>query len=194
MCVLTILSVFCVNIICSCAKQTLLTIYKFCVTLKPTYKVGFSNTVIYSKRSLFMISTKGRYSLRILLDLAEHRNGKFIPMKDVAKRQGISLKYIERLLPALKEGGLIESLHGKGGGYRLTREPEQYTIWEILLLSEGDLAPVECLREHSEQCTRSGYCKTLPIWQGYYKMIKDYFSSVTLADIAGNSVDYDYII
>lgn len=141
-----------------------------------------------------MISTKGRYSLRILLDLAEHRNGKFIPMKEVAQRQGISLKYIERLLPALKEGGLIESLHGKGGGYKLTREPDQYNLWDILILSEGDLAPVDCLRDHSEQCTRSGYCKTLPIWQNYYNLIKDYFSNISLADIMDNGADYDYVI
>lgn len=91
-----------------------------------------------------MISTKGRYSIRILLDLAEHRNGSYIPMKDVAARQNISLKYIERLMPALKAAGLVDSVHGIGGGYRLTREPDQYTLWEILRLAEGDLAPVAC--------------------------------------------------
>ena len=93
-----------------------------------------------------MISTKGRYSIRILLDLAEHRNGSYIPMKDVAARQNISLKYIERLMPALKSAGLVDSVHGIGGGYRLTREPDQYTLWEILRLAEGDLAPVACLQ------------------------------------------------
>ena len=82
-----------------------------------------------------MISTKGRYSIRILLDLAEHRNGSYIPMKDVAARQNISLKYIERLMPALKAAGLVDSVHGIGGGYRLTREPDQYTLWEILRLA-----------------------------------------------------------
>jgi Rrf2 family protein len=141
-----------------------------------------------------MISTKGRYSLRILLDLAQHRNGSFIPMKDVAKRQGISLKYIERLLPALKDGGLIDSLHGKGGGYKLTREPDAYTLWEILNLAEGDLAPVECLKEDGEQCARSAQCLTLPVWQNYYKLIKDYFSGITLADLLKTDVTYDYII
>ena len=89
-----------------------------------------------------MISTKGRYSIRILLDLAEHRNGSYTPMKEVAARQEISLKYIEKLMPALKGAGLIESSHGIGGGYRLTHEPEWYTLWEILRLAEGDLAPV----------------------------------------------------
>lgn len=93
-----------------------------------------------------MISTKGRYSIRVLLDLAEHRSGDFIPMKEVAARQDISLKYIERLMPALKAAGLVESVHGIGGGYRLTREPEDYTLWEILELAEGDLAPVTCLQ------------------------------------------------
>ena len=141
-----------------------------------------------------MISTKGRYSLRILIDLAEHRNGSFIPMKEVAKRQNISLKYIERLLPPLKEAGLIDSLHGKGGGYRLTKEPDRYTLWEILLTAEGDLAPVECLKEDSEQCSRSAQCRTLPVWQGYYRIIKEYFSAITLADLLKNNVEYDYII
>ena len=141
-----------------------------------------------------MISTKGRYSLRILIDLAKHRNGSFIPMKDVAKRQGISLKYIERLLPALKEGGLIESLHGKGGGYKLTREPDQYTLWEILRLSEGNLAPVECLKEGSEQCDRAAVCPTLSVWAGYYRVTQEYFSGITLEDLIKSKTDYDYII
>ena len=141
-----------------------------------------------------MISTKGRYSLRILIDLAEHRNGSFIPMKDVAKRQGISLKYIERLLPPLKEAGLIDSLHGKGGGYKLTREPDRYDLWEILSTAEGDLAPVECLKEDGEQCSRSAQCCTLPVWENYYKLIKNYFSGITLADLLKTNVEYDYII
>lgn len=88
-----------------------------------------------------MISTKGRYSIRVLLDLAEHRSGDFIPMKEVAARQDISLKYIERLMPALKAAGLVESVHGIGGGYRLTREPEDYTLWEILELRRAIWRP-----------------------------------------------------
>ena len=109
-----------------------------------------------------MISTKGRYSIRVLLDLAEHRSGDFIPMKEVAARQDISLKYIERLMPALKAAGLVESVHGIGGGYRLTREPEDYTLWEILELAEGDLAPVTCLQPDAPVCQRAGECRTLP--------------------------------
>ena len=114
-----------------------------------------------------MISTKGRYSIRILLDLAEHRNGSYTPMKEVAARQEISLKYIEKLMPALKGAGLIESSHGIGGGYRLTREPEQYTLWEILRLAEGDLAPVSCLQENAAVCDRAAECRTLPVSKNY---------------------------
>ena len=114
-----------------------------------------------------MISTKGRYSIRILLDLAIHRNGEYIPMKDVAERQGISLKYIERILPVLKENGLIDSVHGKGGGYKLTREPDQYTLWEILRLTEGDLAPVACLKDGAPSCDKAAECRTLPVWKNY---------------------------
>ncbi len=141
-----------------------------------------------------MISTKGRYSIRILLDLAQHRSGKYIPMKDVAARQDISLKYIERLTPALKTAGLIESVHGIGGGYRLTREPEEYTLWEILVLSEGDLAPVSCLQAGAEPCARAAECRTLSVWEGYYKLTKDYFSGITLADLLDTPTADNYVI
>ena len=140
-----------------------------------------------------MISTKGRYSIRILLDLAQHRSGQFIPMKDVAARQDISLKYIERLTPALKAAGLIESVHGIGGGYRLTREPEDYTLWEILLLAEGDLAPVACLQKDAKACARAAECRTLPLWQGLNKVISDYLDNITVADLMqrdGQGNDY----
>ena len=141
-----------------------------------------------------MISTKGRYSIRILLDLAQHRSGKYIPMKDVAARQDISLKYIERLTPALRTAGLIESVHGIGGGYRLIREPEEYTLWEILVLSEGDLAPVSCLQAGAEPCARAAECRTLSVWEGYYKLTKDYFSGITLADLLDTPTADNYVI
>ena len=141
-----------------------------------------------------MISTKGRYSIRILLDLAEHRNGSYTPMKEVAARQEISLKYIEKLMPALKGAGLIESSHGIGGGYRLTREPEQYTLWEILRLAEGDLAPVSCLQENAAVCDRAAECRTLPFWKNYYKLTKDYFSGITLADLMSTPSADNYVI
>ncbi len=130
-----------------------------------------------------MISTRGRYAVRILLDLAEHADGALIPMKEVAVRQGISLKYIERIMPALRNSGLIESTHGIGGGYRLAKPPETVTLWEILSLAEGDLAPVACLETGAEPCGRAPICKTLPVWQGYYALTKDYFSNLTLADL-----------
>ena len=111
-----------------------------------------------------MISTKGRYALRVMIDLAEHYTGDYVPMKDIAKRQEISLKYVERILPEFKKQGLIETVHGKGGGYRLCREPDQYTAWEILLLAEGDLAPVSCLMPpNTTQCSQNPcgrYCLT----------------------------------
>ena len=130
-----------------------------------------------------MISTRGRYAVRILLDLAEHADGALIPMKEVAARQGISLKYIERIMPALRNSGLIESTHGIGGGYRLAKPPETVTLWEILSLAEGDLAPVACLETGAEPCGRAPICKTLPVWQGSYALTKDYFSNLTLADL-----------
>ena len=141
-----------------------------------------------------MISTKGRYSIRILLDLAQHRSGQFIPMKDVAARQDISLKYIERLTPALEAAGLIESVHGIGGGYRLTREPEDYTLWEILLLAEGDLAPVACLQKDAKACARAAECRTLPVWENYYRLTREYFSGITLADLLDTPTGDNYVI
>lgn len=141
-----------------------------------------------------MISTKGRYSVRILLDLAEHRSGGYIPMKEVAARQEISLKYIERLMPALKAAGLIDSVHGAGGGYRLTREPEEYTLWEILTLAEGDLAPLSCLQRNAAPCQRAAECRTLPVWQGYYDLTRSYFTGVTLADLMNAPQGGSYVI
>ena len=141
-----------------------------------------------------MISTKGRYSIRILLDLAEHYNGSYIPMKEVAARQEISLKYVERILPPLKAAGLIASTHGIGGGYRLTREPEQYTLWEILRIAEGSLAPVACLQSGAEPCTRAAECRTLPVWRGYYKLTQEYFEGITLADLMSAPQADNYVI
>ena len=141
-----------------------------------------------------MISTKGRYSIRILLDLAEHRNGAYIPMKDVAARQEISLKYIERLMPALRSAGLVDSVHGIGGGYRLSKDPGDCTLWEILQAAEGDLAPVACLQRGASPCGRAAECRTLPVWEDYHKLTKDYFSGISLADLmAGDPAD-NYMI
>ena len=141
-----------------------------------------------------MISTKGRYSIRILLDLAEHESGGYIPMKEVAARQEISLKYIERILPPLKAAGLIASTHGIGGGYRLTREPEDYTLWDILRVAEGDMVPVSCLQADAAPCSRAAECRTLPVWEGYYRVTKEYFSGITLADLMNTPQVDNYVI
>ena len=130
-----------------------------------------------------MISTRGRYSLRVLADLAEHRSEGFIPMKDVAARQDISLKYLEKIMPLLTAARLVEGLHGKGGGYRLTRKPEDYRISEILRLTEGDLAPVACLDCNAEKCKRTAECRTLPMWMELNRRVNEYLDSVTIADL-----------
>ena len=140
------------------------------------------------------ISTKGRYSLRVMIDLAEHSNENYIPMKEVAERQGISLKYLERLTPVLTKNHLISGVHGKGGGYKLTREPDQYTVWEILSLAEGELAPVACLGGERNECDRAMECRTLPIWEKYYQITKDYFSGITVADLMMREPGNDYVI
>lgn len=141
-----------------------------------------------------MISTRGRYALRVMIDLAEHRSGRYIPMKEVAARQEISLKYIERIMPLLTKAGLVEGQHGKGGGYMLRREPESYTAGEILRAAEGDLAPVACLGCGAQPCPRAAMCRTLPMWERYYKLTNDFFDSVTLAELAGTEAGMDYVI
>lgn len=132
-----------------------------------------------------MISTRGRYALRVMVDLAENYGKGFIPMKEVAERQNISLKYLERILPVLTKNKLIEGLQGKGGGYRLTAEPDRYSVGEILRLTEGELAPVACLNGGTNTCERSETCKTLPIWSELYKLINTYFDGIALSDLLG---------
>lgn len=141
-----------------------------------------------------MISTRGRYALRVIVDLAEHRNGGYIPMKDVAARQEISLKYIERIMPILTKEKLVEGVHGKGGGYRLTREPSEYTVGEILRLTEGDLAPVSCVEKDSAPCERVCSCRTYAMWKKYYDMTNDYFDSITVSDLMQGGGTEDYVI
>ena len=130
-----------------------------------------------------LISTKGRYALRVMIDLAEHRSGKFISLKEIAQRQEISEKYLESIIRMLVKAKAVESLRGKGGGYRLTKKTEQYTVGSILRLTEESLAPVSCLEENAGTCSRSGQCRTLALWQGLDKVIQDYLESVTLADL-----------
>lgn len=130
-----------------------------------------------------MISTRGRYALRVMIDLAEHPDEGYIPMKDVAKRQGVSLGYMEKILPVLVKNGIVEGLQGKTGGYRLMRKPEEYTLGEILRLTEGSLAPVACLECGASPCEKAADCRTLPVWTELDRRINEYLDSVTVADL-----------
>ena len=142
-----------------------------------------------------MVSTRGRYALRVMIDLAEHMDDGYIAMKNVAERQDVSLKYLEKILPVLVAGNLVEGIHGKGGGYRLTRQPKDYPVGEILRLTEGDLAPVSCLEPDADICPRSHQCRTLSLWQGLDKVINEYLDSVTIADLmCREAVGDDYVI
>lgn len=130
-----------------------------------------------------MVSTRGRYALRVMIDIAEHGDGKYTAMKSVAERQEISLKYMEKILPLLVSANLIEGVQGKGGGYRLTREPKDYSVSEILNVTEGSLAPVACLECGAEACKRTAECRTLPMWMELNRIVNDYLDKVTLADL-----------
>lgn len=141
-----------------------------------------------------MISTRGRYAVRIMIDLAEHRGNGYIPLKEIAERQEISLKYTERIMPELSRAGLVDGVHGKGGGYRLCRDPEDYSIGEILRITEGDMAPVACLCEGAAPCPRAFECKTLPMWQKYYAMTTEYFDGIKLSELVGLPSGGNYVI
>ena len=142
-----------------------------------------------------IVSTKGRYALRVMIDLAEHQADKYVPLKEVATRQEISEKYLENILKVLVQNGFLEGLRGKGGGYRLTRGPEQYTVEEILNLTEGNLATVSCLTPGAPTCHRMAECRTYNMWKGLDEMISDYFSKITLADLAApEEAGNDYVI
>ena len=129
-----------------------------------------------------MISTRGRYALRVLIDLAEHIDEGYIPLQTIAKRQGISEKYLESILAVLSKAGLLDAVRGKGGGYRLSKPAKEYTAFEVLSLTEGTLAPVTCL-ERGQQCENAVNCRTLPLWQGLDQVIAAYLCSYTLADL-----------
>ena len=136
-----------------------------------------------------MISTKGRYALRVMADLAEHQGDGFLPLKDIAQRQEISEKYLESILKGLVQAHLLLGIRGKGGGYRLTKRPEEYTLGSILRLTEGDLAPVACLTAQALPCPRQAHCRTLPMWRRLDGMIQQFFDSATLADLLAESPD-----
>ena len=141
-----------------------------------------------------IISTRGRYALRVLIDLAEHTGDGYIPMKSIAERQGISLKYLEQIVPALSKNGFIEGVHGKGGGYRLVKAPEDCRVGDVLRLTEGDLAPVACLECRAKPCERVYKCKTYPMWTEFYRIVSEYFDGKTLADIVKTDLSDNYSI
>lgn len=132
-----------------------------------------------------MISTRGRYALRVMIDLAEQGEETYTPLKEVAERQRISKKYIEAIMTSLSKAGLVDAVHGKGGGYRLNRKPREYTLSEILRVTERDLAPVACLEHGAAPCEYAGSCKTLPVWDKLNLMINEYLDGVTLEDLVG---------
>lgn len=130
-----------------------------------------------------MISTRGRYALRVMVDLAEKQTNNFIPLKEIAEAQQLSEKYLESIVKALVQNNLLEGVRGKGGGYRLTKSPEECTVGSILELTEVGLAPVACLECDAEPCPRADQCRTLPMWKKLHGMLSDFFSSVTIADL-----------
>ena len=136
-----------------------------------------------------MTSTKGRYALRVMIDLAEHCNGEYIPMKDVVKRQQVSQKYVERIMTMLSKANFVEAVHGKGGGYRLNRSPDEYIVGDILRLTEGSLAPVACLDCDAEECERADQCRTLPMWKELNNRITDFFDGITIADLMKKDIE-----
>ncbi|MCD8219004.1 MAG: Rrf2 family transcriptional regulator [Ruminococcus sp.] len=143
------------------------------------------------------ISTKGRYALRMLLDLSIHREDGYVSLKDIAQRQGVSKKYLEQIVPLLNKSNLLRTNRGYQGGYRLAKEPSNYTVGEILRITEGSLAPVVCITDYDNvDCDRAASCLTLPIWKGLYKTITEYLDSITLQDILDEMPDHgnDYCI
>lgn len=141
-----------------------------------------------------LISTKGRYALRVMIDLAEHQNGNCIPMKEIAQRQDISQKYLERIMVVLTKAGLVYGAHGKGGGYKLNRPPEEYRVSDILRLLEGSLAPVSCLECNAEPCEKAAECRTLPMWKEVSTILNNYFDSITIADLMRTDSADNYVI
>ena len=143
------------------------------------------------------VSTRGRYALRLMIDLAEHGPGEVVPLKDISKRQDISTKYLEHIVTLLCKDGFLKSIRGSQGGYMLTREPNKYTVGAILRVTEGSLSPVTCIEERPNQCERSNNCPTVDFWKGLNKVINDYADKITLTDLVNRSeksIQNNYII
>lgn len=142
-----------------------------------------------------MISTRGRYALRLLVDLAENQHDSYVTLKEMAERQEISEKYLESIVKDLVKNGVLEGLRGKGGGYRLSLEPDRINVLEVLRIMEGTLAPVACLTEGGNNCPRASACRTLPLWKGLDEVVSRYLSAYTVQDLMKKEPDgYDYII
>ena len=143
------------------------------------------------------ISTKGRYALRMLIDLAEHSSEGYVPLKDIAQRQDISKKYLEQIIPLFNSSDMLRTNRGAQGGYMLARTPDKYTVGEILRLTEGSLAPVPCAEQTPVECDRCADCSTLPIWRGLNRVINEYLDGITLQDILDQERERyanDYVI
>ena len=130
-----------------------------------------------------IVSTKGRYALRVMLCFAQRGGDEYIPLKEIAEAEGISQKYLESIMTILSKANFVDAVHGKGGGYRLNRKPEDYTVGSILKLTEGSLAAVSCTAQGASACSRTTCCQTLPMWEKLEKMIDDFFENITLADL-----------
>lgn len=143
---------------------------------------------------MVMVSTKGRYALRVFIDLAEHNSGAYIPLSDIAKRQEISEKYLESIVSVLSKRGLVDALRGKGGGYRLNRSPDEYTVADILYAVEGPLVPVACLESKPNRCERASVCKTIGMWTHLEEIINNYLQSVTIGDLIRENGAGNYVI
>lgn len=141
------------------------------------------------------ISTKGRYAIRVMIDLSEHNPSSFMTLMDIAERQGISEKYLEAIVSILSKNDILISMRGKGGGYKLARQPGEYTVGEILRLTEGSFAPVACLEKKPNRCANAHNCKTLKMWEGFEKVINDYFDNITIEDLLSDGQVIDnYVI
>ena len=130
-----------------------------------------------------IVSTKGRYALRVMVSFAQRGNEDYIPLKEIAEAEGISQKYLESIMTTLSKAGFVDAIHGKGGGYRLNRRPEEYTIGSILKLTEGSLNVASCTSQGAAACSRSSCCQTLPMWERLDRMIDEFFEGITLADL-----------
>lgn len=130
-----------------------------------------------------IVSTKGRYALRVMIDLAEHRDKEYIPLKEIAERQQISEKYLEAILKILVQNGMLIGVRGKGGGYKLSKDPEQYTVGSVIRLTEGDFAPVSCLGRDAAPCPHAADYRTLPMWQAFDTLVNEFFDGYTIADL-----------